>query len=305
MTLKTKSVSKRYALEEFKTVGFCIILYSLFALFFPLILNELPDIFGEYKIFGYNAYRIGHVLSLTIGTILPFFFLRLACGKSLKSIIGKSKLSIGEHLCNYLVFSVAIAGSIFVTMMLAQNVNVSGDLVSSIGIVLNQDYMSDVVYIVSFIIVTPIIEEYAFRGCLLTCLSRYGKYFALVATSIIYALAHGSFVEMIPAFFMNVILSKMTLRNKSIIPSIIVHIMYNFTVYALYTVPEKYALQMAIAIGLAILIAVVLVVSKKYKFVTVKKSNSNKQVTLTFLATFSVTLSMLLLILHSALLMVL
>ena len=47
MSNKVKSVSKKYAINEFKTVGLVLILYCLFVLFVPLVLDELNILFGE------------------------------------------------------------------------------------------------------------------------------------------------------------------------------------------------------------------------------------------------------------------
>ena len=303
MSNKVKSVSKKYAINEFKTVGLVLILYCLFVLFVPLVLDELNILFGEITFFGIDAYRIAHIACIVIGTVIPFMLLRISSKKKLSDFFASSGLTLSNHLVNYVVFFVAIAASVFVTMMLGQFINVSGELVSSIGLTLNEEYMSDIFYVLAFILITPIVEEYAFRGCLLFCLSKYGKYFAYIASSIIYALAHGSFVEMIPAFFMGLILSKMALKYKSIRPTIVIRILFNLTLYGLSLVPERFSLYMIVGLAIVFVLAAVLIITKEYNFITIKKSNSNKQVTLLFFSTFTVCFAAILFILHTVLLL--
>ena len=303
MSVKTKSVSRGYAKREFVTVGLVLIIYCLYVLFVPMLVKELLVLYNIQDYMGLNLNLLASLVCLIIGSVLPFILLRIKSQKKLRDFNNKSNAPFREHLVNFIVFFAVVSGLIFATMMVSQYINVPGRLISNIGVTFNGQYMTDSIYIVSFILIAPILEEYAFRGVLLNCLSRYGKYFAVVASSLIYALAHGSFVEMIPSFFMGLILSKKSLYYKSITPTIIIHVLFNAAIYGLIMIPEKYNIYMVGFLVLMIILAVVLLVSKEYRLVRIKKSESNKKVGLLFLSTSTVIIAVLLFLGHSVLLL--
>lgn len=309
MTTNTRNVSRRYAKREFFTVGLVLIIYCLLALYFPLVINELLsyiDLSVYFPILAdFDLKTLCPIILLIIGTVLPFFFLRIASKKKVRDFNRKNRISIIEHFTNFIVFFVVSFGFMFATMMISQRLNVNGQLVSSIGITFNNKYMSNIIYIISFIIITPILEEYAFRGVLLSCLSRYGKYFAVVASSLIYMLAHGSFVEMLPSFFMGLILSKKALYYKSIKPVIVMHILFNLALYSLIMIPESYNAYMIYGLVFVFVLAIILVATRTYRGIEVKKSYKNSKVGFLFLFTPSIVLAILLFIAHSALLLIL
>ena len=236
MDSSKKKVSKKYVKRQFYTIGLVLIVYCLFVLYIPLFLNKAWTLlnFPFLKIFDSPILRQN--ICLIVGTIIPFSLLSITSKDNIKDFNKKIEISFVEHLINFIVFFFCGAALMFVTMMLAQYINVSGQLVSSIGITFNSEYLNDIFYVISFIVITPILEEYAFRGVLLKCLSKYGKYFAVIASSLIYALAHGSFVEMIPSFFMGLILSKKVLYYKSIKPTVIMHILFNASLFLMLIV---------------------------------------------------------------------
>ena len=305
MSVKMKSVSRKYAINEFKTVGLVLIIYCLFALYVPIALKEFIPLTGYTEFMGYDVYLLGSLACLVLGTVIPFMLLRIRSGKSLSDFNQPVDMSVSDYLVHFIVFFALSTAAIFVTMMTAQHINVSGQLVSSIGITINSDYLSDIVYVIAFILITPILEEYAFRGVLLTCLSRYGKYFAAIASSLIYALAHGSFIEMVPSFIMGYMLSKISLYHKSVKPCIVIHVLFNLSLYGLFMVPEKYSLYMMVVLALIIILAVVLLTGRIYRVVKIKKSGTNKKVGMMFLTTVSVCVALMLFVLHSMLMIVL
>ena len=154
------------------------------------------------------------------------------------------------------------------------------------------------------IIVTPIVEEYAFRGVLLNVLSKFGKTFGLYASSIIFALAHLSFVEMIPAFMMGVLLGKTSLRYRSIRPTIFIHILFNGLIYALCVIPASITKYMAYGIAGIVAIAAYLILSGRYERIRIQKLRSNRITNIVFFTRPSIVLAMLLMIANSVMFLV-
>ena len=299
-----KVVTQAYAKNNFRIVGLVLIIYCLIVLYMPLALKQLIIVNDKLFYKGVNTYFFISFICLVIGTVVPFLFLRLYSKKEISSFIGKSDFNIKDLLINFVVFFAICALAIYCMTMLSELFSVEGELISSIGISFNSEYMKDYLYLVTFVIITPVLEEYAFRGVLLTCLSSYGKYFALVATSIIYGIAHGSLVELIPSIIMSVFLCKLTLRYKSIRPSLIIHIMFNCSLWLLSIIPIKYNLYIMIALGVVLIGAIVLMITRKYHHIIIKKSKNNNQITLTFFLTYTVVMALALFIMYTVLLMV-
>lgn len=304
--MASKKVSRRYALNEFNTIGLILIIYCLFVLFIPLVLNELiPLMFEEDTWNGINISMGIKTISMVIGTLLPFSLLKLASRKHKKEKEKKIKVSFKQTLCQSIVFFTLTSASIFAMTAIANFFGADGELVSGIGISIDSEHMNDFLYVVTFIFISPILEEFAFRGILLDTLSKYGKFFALYASAIIYSLAHGSFLEFLPSFIMGILLGKLALRYKSIKPVISIHIIFNLLLYLSFIIPENMSYYIAAFYALIYITAVVLYFTRQYKHISVRKSNSNSKVTIMFLTTFSVVAAMLLFIAHSVLTMLL
>lgn len=298
---KIKTVSRYYAKKEFEFTGLILILYSLFVLYVPFVLSLFLEEIGYVTYNGLNIEFISQLVCLVVGSILPFLMLRLYFKKSSKDFLGKADIKVSQLLIDFVVFFVAVIASIYVTTILATTIGIESGVVSSIGIVFNTELMRSPLYLFAFIILTPLLEEYVFRGILLNCLSKYGKYFAVIATSIVYCFAHGSFIEMIPSFLMSIILCKISIKYKSIRPTIFIHVLFNALLGILGTMPENLALYEEIIIGVLILLAVYFLFSKKYHIIHVRKSNTNNKVGLLFLSSTSVIVALLLFIAHTLL----
>lgn len=295
-----KKVSKKYALNEFKTVGLTIILYAMFVLYVPLVLDEL---FASYKIEeinGINILLLCKSLLMIIGTILPFMILRLST-RNYSKIQDKVAYDFKNIVSQAIVFFTLTSIAIFVITAVANSLDYQGHLVSGIGISISSEYMLDPIYIVTFIIISPVLEEYAFRGVLLNTLSKYGKFFALYSSAIIFALAHGLFTEIIPSFVMGLILGKIALRYKSIKPVIYIHVIFNAILYLLFLLPESLSMASAIILALIYIVAAYLVLTGRYRKITIKKARSANDVSLLFIQTGTVFISLVLLIVNSVL----
>ncbi|GAA3679513.1 type II CAAX endopeptidase family protein [Streptomyces iranensis] len=76
-------------------------------------------------------------------------------------------------------------------------------------------------------VLTPIGEEFAFRGVISTALNRYGAWVSVIGSTVIFALAHGINLAMIPALVVGTINGILLVRTKSVWPGVIVHAVNN------------------------------------------------------------------------------
>lgn len=84
------------------------------------------------------------------------------------------------------------------------------------------------VALVATVVVAPLTEEALFRGFLLRGLRRaHGPAVALVATSLLFALAHASLWRLPPAFAAGLALGAVSLAARSTVPALLAHGAYN------------------------------------------------------------------------------
>lgn len=77
--------------------------------------------------------------------------------------------------------------------------------------------------------ITPaIVEEFAVRGVLLSCLRRFGDGFAVFVSALFFGLLHGN-LEQIPfAFILGLYLGFIVVKTESILPAVLLHFLNNF-----------------------------------------------------------------------------
>ena len=88
----------------------------------------------------------------------------------------------------------------------------------ALGLVLNLLFLA---------ILTPIGEELAFRGVVANALDRYPAWISIVASTAIFALAHGINLALIPAVTVGLITAILFRRTGSVFPGMITHAVNN------------------------------------------------------------------------------
>ena len=294
-------VSKKYVGRQFASIGLLLIIYALFTLIIPLVLNiyfqEAAQEIVEDKLMYYGIYFI----IILFGTVIPFFLMRKLFKVTLRRFNQSIAASFIDLFVQAIVFFVVCIALTYISNLLFSYMGMEGKLISGIGLSYDDANLTYPLYVFMLIFVTPLLAEYAFRGVLLNVLSRYGKRFALVASSVIFALAHLNFAEMIPAFVMGIQLGKTELRYKSIQPTIVIHVLFNALIYALCVLPASITKYMAYGLAAIVFIAAYLIVSGRYERIRIKKLHKSKTTNILFYTSPTILIAMLLMILHSVL----
>lgn len=293
---KERRVSKKYAKRHFNAVGLFLILYILFVLLLPFALHTYWVSSNSSFLHDDILYFGIYFIILLFGTLIPFSLMRLYFRLPMKKIVR----SVNETFVNLFVqaivcFTICI-GLTYVSNILFAYFGLEGKLISGIGLSFDGTYLEKPLYLFMLLVVTPILEEFAFRGVLLNTLSRYGKIFGLYANAILFALAHFNFSEMIPAFAMGYVLGKTALRYKSIIPTIIIHILFNVLLYLLCVIPASAAIYIAYALAVIFIITMYLILTGRYQRVKIQKQRSYRITNILFYSRVSVILAMMLMI---------
>ena len=300
--MTNKKISRKSVNRSFKTIGLVLIVYVLLVLYIPTLLKALffDTDYGTY--FFFNKESIFNLIFVVLGTLLPFLLLK-------KTFLTKREprayISFNEIIIQFLMLFTLSSISLFLTSTIGSYFGLSADLVGGIGVVVNEMVVDDLVYTLLFIFITPILEEIAFRGILLKYLSQFGKGFALIASSIIFAFAHSSFIEIFPAFVLSYEIGKIYLRYKSTKPCIWIHIIYNLTFFFLFIIPSKFSRWVAVFLVIIYVSSFIAFFAQKYTFIRVKNAPTTIKMLLMFFSCPEIVLCIILMVTQTALTMLL
>lgn len=294
--VKEQRLSQKKAKRNFTTIGLILILYVLFVLFVPYLLHYYfmetysPILKDEFLYYGI------YFIIIVFGTLIPFFIMRKFSQIKLKKLTRKVNATFVDLFVQTIVFFTICIALTYVSNIIFNYFNMDGKLTAGIGLTYDEANLSNWLYVFMLIFVSPIMEEYAFRGVLLNSLSRYGKRFGLFASAIIFALAHNNFAEMIPAFAMGIALGKTSLKYKSIQAPIVIHILFNAFIYGLCVMPLSVVKYMAYGLVAICVLAFALIITGRYERIQIQKSKSNAIVNELFYTRFTVVFTILLMI---------
>ena len=82
-------------------------------------------------------------------------------------------------------------------------------------------------YVIGICIAAPVAEEMLFRGVILHALRPYGNGFAILISALFFGLIHGNFSQAPGAFVIGIALGIVTLRTRSLLPAIFIHLVNN------------------------------------------------------------------------------
>lgn len=302
MTAKREhKVSRKTARRDFGTIGAFLIIYTLMVMVIPYFLHAFlrltsPEIVND-QLFFFGLYFI----IILLGTILPFFAMRKAMKLPFKKFNRSASISFIEIFVQTIVFFTTCLILTYLSNIIFSYVGLGDKLISGIGFSYDEAYLNNWLYVFMLVLVTPIIEEYAFRGVLMNCMAKYGKLFGLIGSSILFALAHMQFAEMIPAFAMGYLLGGTTLRYRSIRPTIIIHILFNAFIYGLCVLPVSIAQYIAYGLVAVFLLTIFFIVTGKYQGVRIQTLRNSKITNRLFYTSPTVVLAMLLMLLSTSL----
>ena len=291
-----KKLSQKTVKRNFNTIGLILVLYIFLVMLIPYGLHYSMVAYNSSILKDEYLYYGMYFIIILFGTIIPFFIMRKFAKLKVRKILRKVNATFVDLFVQTIVFFTICIALTYVSNMIINYLGLDGKLISGIGFSFEEASLGNILYIFMLIFVSPLLEEYAFRGVLLNTLSQYGKTFALYATSIIFALAHNSFAEMIPAFAMGVALGKTSLRYKSIQPTIVIHTLFNAFIYGLCVMPLSVTKYMAYALVAICVVALMLVLTGRYEKISIQKSKSSGTVNTLFYTRFTIVLSMILMI---------
>lgn len=218
---------KKHMHFQFNMTGAAFLVLTLIGTasyyFKDFIWMKYSDVIGIFA-FGFvdNLYLIA---TKVLQSLLPFVLLSLILNVKNHQIWSKPKIKATNQIALvflgvavYLILSAGTSG--LISFLSSKNVGVAAIPDSLMSNFLEVQWT----YLIYFVILCPILEEYIYRGVVLQCFARYGNYFALFASSFLFALSYGRLQTALPGFFMGMFLAIVALYYQSIRPVIWIRI---------------------------------------------------------------------------------
>lgn len=154
----------------------------------------------------------------------------------------------------------------------------------------NENIMKNIAYFALFVLVKPVCDEYIFRGIIQRQLGHYGRYFGVLGSAFLYAIAQTNLVDAIPAFVIGWFLSLLTLRYHSIRPSMQAHIGLSLFLWALDVIPGNYLWAITIFIILIYVFAGLFLFQKRVDTSMVRYGATEGKLWKILLTSFSIVI---------------
>lgn len=124
----------------------------------------------------------------------------------------------------------------------------------------NLDVNLDFISIVYISLIAPICEEIIMRGYILSTLKKYGVYLSIIISSFVFGMFHGTATQIIPCIFIGNILAILSLKYKSLLPSLITHITTNSITILLFFIKIENTVLINIIKIVIIVLSIVLLI---------------------------------------------
>lgn len=188
---------------------------------------------------------------LTLAVVLAFYLIR--------------RKKLGEALwlrpvpAPALLAGASLAPAMYFVVVLVLSV-LPADWMENYGEASSGIVTGTLVGVISVALVAPVVEEFIFRGLIMTRLSRVMPGgLAVLLSAAVFGLCHGELVWFCYAFVLGIFFAFIDLRAGSILPSILGHITFNAIGQIMSFVPEtEEGAEIVFAMGILFLAAIVL-----------------------------------------------
>lgn len=129
-----------------------------------------------------------------------------------------------------------------------------------------ENIIKNILYLCLFVILKPLCDEYIFRGIIQRQLGHYNRFFGVLASSLLYAIAQPTLSDAIPAFFLGWYLALLTLRYHSIRPALKIHLFVSLFLYILTIIPDQLILIPIIVITLDYIVTLLFLIGNAVNY---------------------------------------
>jgi len=220
-------------------------LYSFFNTPLSIESTQIDETSGIFRLFVEIIALVLQILIVAIGLfiIVPFIWYFLVNKLSFKEILFRIKLrkeGIDMAIFWGIISMIAMFAIMFIIGLLLTFYGVNLEESSNITDLDRIFSLPSIFFIVAF---QPIGEEIFFRGFLLDKINALaGRETAIVATSLLFGLAHLTYGNIYPAIMtgiLGLILAYMVVKTKNLTTAIVAHILFNVASVTLYIIGQS------------------------------------------------------------------
>ena len=218
--------------------GVCAALALVFAVapVFGFIMQLLFVIFPGFAvfIFGLSPAGLGLInmivfaVALLVPTLFIMRFYRIPTGVALPMRRTPAHLTVSGVFC---ALGASVVG-VYIAVMLSAIISAATGATPTMPDFSPPEYgvSATIVFLISLSVIPAVFEELLFRGAIMQSLRRFGDPFALVVSSILFAMLHRNLLQGPNALITGLVLGYFTLRTGSLIPAIVAHFVNNLIV---------------------------------------------------------------------------
>lgn len=234
---------------SYNVLGFSIIIFLAIREIFGVVFNLMGMSINTAG--GIGIYMVIFIFACLVPATIMENMLGLR-PKIFKKV--KSKTTINLVFYSYLI--ILIAG--FVDGIIHKLFNYMGFKFKNPQINIPENKFSMILLFIFMCVLPPILEEIFVRGYVFNAFRCFGQTFAIVVSSLCFALMHSSLDRLLVYFVCGVLLAQLYCITDSIFPSMILHFVNNsiafFISYFQQRVNPIYALTMIIYINIVVIV---------------------------------------------------
>lgn len=190
-------------------------------------INFTPDLSNPYAMYPPWLIPVATLVAMLAANLIPVLLFSNRLSLSITDMLRPKTTTIwvvlgGAAVCLSLNYGASFIMQLFNDLLSQVNVELTTP-----DIALTYDGLGNAAMLIYAVIIAPITEELLFRGLILRTFQRTGRTFAIVASSMLFALIHGNFIQSIPTFFIGLVLGYVTMRCGSVLPAILIHLVNN------------------------------------------------------------------------------
>ena len=221
---------QKIAKKEYSKIGFVLGISVLVFVLLQLGLTYVLQIFTLpiYNLFNgklsvTNVNTIIQMISFVISLVIPSLIVFIYTEKS------KEKNKVNKKKCiKYILITLPIVLLVQIVIgIILEKLGLNYDIVEKVNIYDDKTVIGKILLFVELALLPAIFEELYVRKAILNFTKKYGTVFAIISSSLLFSVIHFNLSQMLFAFVMGVILSIITLKSGSIIPSFAIHLLNN------------------------------------------------------------------------------
>ena len=236
-TQKQELIKREYSKIGY-VIGFSVLLFIVLQIGLPYILSiftsPINNLFNG-KISLTNISTILRQISFILSLLVPALFVYSYVDKKSEDNLKQKKqieklnkkINIKESI-KYVLMALPIVAIIQIVLsIILEKLGLDYEILNTVDILNLNSNFGTILAFIEIAVLPAIFEELYVRGAMLKFTKKYGAKFAIITTSLLFAIVHLNISQSVFAFLMGIILSIVTLKTGNILASSMIHLLNN------------------------------------------------------------------------------